>query len=121
MPAPRLLACPARLHTLLSCLPSPPSAVEALFQAFCQGAERNPDNEPGGGDDEDSHGGGAFFYDEDEVLAGAAAAIAVEDVDELVGNDPDRFGDAEDEEDDYEEEEGEEQPAAAGQQNGHHA
>ncbi len=61
--------------------PDPRSAaVEALFQAFCEGAERNPDNHS----DEEEGGAGGFFYDEDAALAGiASAALGVGDVDEV--------------------------------------
>lgn len=55
--------------------------MEALFQAFCEGAERNPDDLS---DDDDEAGGGGFFYDEDAALAGiASAALGVGDVDEV--------------------------------------
>ncbi|KAL4434478.1 hypothetical protein ABPG75_000919 [Micractinium tetrahymenae] len=97
----------------LRLIPADTSQLEALFQAFCDGAERNPDDHS---DEEEGEGGG-FFYDEDAALAGiASAALGVGDVDELVGADPGRFDDAEEEEgDDYEEfEEGQQQGGAGG-------
>eukprot|EP00887_Chlorella_sp_A99_P000624 scaffold5.g624.t1 len=78
----------------LRLVPADPSTLDALFQAFCEGAERNPDAEEEGGQ-------GEFFFDEDEVLAGAAEVALGVDVEELVGGDPGRFDDAE--EDDLEE------------------
>lgn len=63
----------------LRLVPTDASQVEALFAAFCEGAERNPD--AGSSDDE---GGPGVCFDEDEVLAGAAAAaLGVGDVDEV--------------------------------------
>lgn len=67
-------------HTHTSRHHGPTPAVEALFQAFCEGAERNPDDLS----DDDDAGGGGFFYDEDAALAGiASAALGVGDVDEV--------------------------------------
>lgn len=81
----------------LRLIPADTTQVEALFQAFCEGAERNPDDFS----DDDEAGGGGFFYDEDAALAGiASAALGVGDVDELVGADPSRFDDADEEEGD---------------------
>lgn len=163
--------------------PAPLAAVDAIFQAFCDGAERNPDEEEGvqrsflmaaaacsrgtrslseqclhccrlsthstppcgshsfsppsplslsetplsintGG----GEGQGDFFFDRAEVLAGAAgvalSSLDTNDADELAGEDPGRFGDAEEEggeeedEDGYEEFEGEQ--GAAPPANGSH-
>lgn len=56
----------------------PPPAVDEVFQAFCEGAARNPDPDAG------SEGEGELFCDEDEVLAGAAAAgMHLNEVDEV--------------------------------------
>ena len=77
----------------LRLIPTDPATLDAIFDSFCQGAERNPDA------DAEEEGQGSLFFDQSEVLAGALEAAEVaEDVDELVGVDPDRFGDAEDEE-----------------------
>ena len=76
-------------------IPSDPSTLDAIFQAFCEGAERNPDA------DAEDEGQGNLFFDQMEILAGAFdAAEVAEDVDEIVGDDPDRFGDAEEQEQD---------------------
>lgn len=70
-------------------VPSDPSTLDAIFQSFCEGAERNPDP------DAEEEGQGNLFFDQGEALAGAfEAAEVADDVDELVGTDPDRFGDA---------------------------
>ncbi|PRW59239.1 chloride conductance regulatory ICln-like isoform X1 [Chlorella sorokiniana] len=74
-------------------IPADAAQLDDLFQAFCEGAERNPDWSE---DEEEEGEGGGVFFDEDEVLAGAAAAsLGMGDVDELVGQDPGRFEDAE--------------------------
>lgn len=97
----------------LRLVPADASQLDALFQAFCEGAERNPDHSEGS-EDEDAPSGGAFFYDQDAALAGvAAASLGFADVEELVGADPGRFEDAEGD-DEYEEFGGEEQPKANG-------
>ena len=71
-------------------IPTDPTILDAIFDSFCQGAERNPDA------DAEEEGQGSLFFDQAEVLAGALEAAEIdEDVDELVGDDPDRFGDAE--------------------------
>jgi hypothetical protein len=52
--------------------------VEAIFQAFCDGAVRNPDQ------DAEEEGQGSLFFDEDEALAGAVdVALVTEDVEEV--------------------------------------
>lgn len=70
--------------------------LDAMFKAFCEGAERNPDF---GAEEE---GQGNLFFDQGEVLAGAFDPDLDEgnDVEDLVGGDPDRFGDPEEEGDD---------------------
>jgi chloride channel, nucleotide-sensitive, 1A len=74
-------------------IPTNPAILDAIFDSFCEGAERYPDA------DAEEEGQGSLFFDQSEVLAGALEAAEVgEDVEELVGDDPERFGDAEDEE-----------------------
>ena len=68
------------------------STLDAIFQAFCEGAERNPDAEAA------EEGQGSLFFDQGEALAGAFEATEMSDD----GEDIDRFGDA------AEEDEGEE-------------
>jgi hypothetical protein len=61
-----------------SLIPADGADLEALFTAFCEGAERNPD--PGAAEESE----GSFFFDQDSVLAGATAAmLSAEDVDEV--------------------------------------
>lgn len=75
----------------LRLIPADAATLEAMFDAFCKGAERNPDPEA-----EEGHGN--FFFDQSEALAGALDATAVAEEDEaLAGNDNDRFEDAEEE------------------------
>ncbi|KAL4860258.1 Chloride conductance regulatory protein ICln [Chlorella vulgaris] len=86
----------------LRLIPAEESQLEALFQAFCEGAERNPDTS----DEEEGEGAG-FFYNQDEALAGAAQGMALGgggDVEELLGEDPSRFEDDEEEGEEAEEE-----------------
>jgi nucleotide-sensitive chloride channel 1A len=71
-------------------IPTDPATLDVIFDSFCKGAERNPDA------DAEEEGQGSLFFDQSEVLAGALGAAEIEeDVDELVGDDPDRFIDAE--------------------------
>lgn len=72
-------------------VPTDPATLDDIFDSFCKGAERNPDA------DAEEESQGSLFFDQSEVLAGVLEAAEIEeDVDELVGEDPDRFGDAED-------------------------
>jgi len=75
----------------LRLIPTDPATLDDIFESFCRGAERNPDV------DAEEEAQGSLFYDQSEVLAGALEAAEIEeDVDELVGDDPDRFIDADD-------------------------
>lgn len=69
-------------------------AVDALFQAFCDGAVRNPDHEA-----EEEGQGNLFFSQDDAALVGDDEEYyeEQEDIGELVGGDPGRFDDAEEE------------------------
>lgn len=82
----------------LRLIPGNPATLDAMFKAFCDGAERNPDV------DAEEEGQGNLFFNREEILAGAFdTSLDVDDVDELVGSgDPERFGDP-DEGDDFEE------------------
>jgi nucleotide-sensitive chloride channel 1A len=69
-------------------IPPDPAILDAIFDSFCEGAERNPDA------DAEEEGQGSLFFDQAEILAGALEAADIEeDVDELVGDDPERFED----------------------------
>lgn len=97
--------------------PPHPTAVDPLFHAFCEGAERNPDDDASDSEGE-GEGGSGFFYDEDAALAGAAAAaLGVGDVEELLGADPGRFADPDDG-DAFEEFEGQAAPPGGSGANG---
>lgn len=91
-------------------VPHDEGKVEEIFKHMCDAAALNPDSDAG------EDGEGEFFFDRDEVLAGVppdvrAAVLAQEleagmdvgegeeegDLEELVGDDPERFADAEEE------------------------
>jgi len=80
-------------------------AVEEIFRLLSECAALNPDSDDGDSEE------GTFFYNVDNALANMSTAVmenAMEDLeiedgqgdlDELVGDDPERFEDAEEEED----------------------
>lgn len=91
--------------------PTDSTELQNIFETLCQCAALNPDPV----DEEDSDGGD-FYYNEDEVLNGVGAENRAalldrydamlegseeheHELEELTGEDPDRFADPEDEED----------------------
>jgi chloride channel, nucleotide-sensitive, 1A len=85
----------------LRLIPSTASALEALFQAFCDGAVRNPDSFA------EEEGQGSLFFDQASALASVLGATALEggrddvaagDAGDDVGDDEmERFEDADEE------------------------
>ncbi|KAL0021602.1 hypothetical protein WJX79_003100 [Trebouxia sp. C0005] len=87
-------------------IPSDANTLQDIFENLCQCAALNPDPV-----DEDDSDGGEFFYNEDEVLNGVGAENRAalldhfdamlddsdqHELEELTGEDPDRFADPED-------------------------
>ncbi|CAD7695807.1 unnamed protein product [Ostreobium quekettii] len=93
------------LDAELRLVPAQPQQVEEIFRLLSECAALNPDSDDGDSEE------GTFFYNVDSALASVAAAdmenameeLEIEDgqgdLDELVGDDPERFQDAEEEED----------------------
>ena len=66
--------------------------LERLFKSMCDGALRNPDSE------EEEEGQSNLFYDMGEVMAGSFDPTVQDDYDDLVGDDPERFENNDEEE-----------------------
>ena len=74
-------------------IPDDPEAVPALYEAFSEGAERNPDVDS----DEDSDASGSgFCFNEEEALE--ATGVRAREIAEIENGNADRFEDAEEEE-----------------------
>ena len=92
----------------LRIVPKDTAGLDEMFQVLCECAAMNPDDDD---DDDDDGDGDGFFYDEDEVMRGAGAEgrraaldrfdemLQIDPgVDDLIRDDPGRFGDDDDEE-----------------------
>ncbi|KAA6421981.1 MAG: chloride conductance regulatory ICln [Trebouxia sp. A1-2] len=94
------------LYPEIRFIPSDANTLQDIFENLCQCAALNPDPV-----DEDDSDGGEFFYNEDEVLNGVGAENRAalldhfdamlddsdqHELEELTGEDPDRFADPED-------------------------
>ena len=90
----------------LRIVPKDTAGLDEMFRVLCECAAMNPDD-----DDDDDDDDGGFFYDEDEVMRGAGAEgrraaldrfdemLQIDPgVDDLIRDDPGRFGDDDDEE-----------------------